>query len=184
MRDETIIDFIEKVQLLENYKFVKTVLNEQTGWRGAFKNNGEFEEILIGPSREEVDAALLIIRQFIQNKDGISIKNIVDLSRDYLTNEAMQTLDEIRDSLNKALDSYPPIGVEGISKNYRELLDIFLYGDHAHTEKNKREVYKEIQATKVPNLFRHYFYVAVRAIIVYSVYIKMLLSDESSYEAV
>jgi hypothetical protein len=69
-----------------------------------------------------------------------------------------------------------------MTKNYRELLEIFLYGEHAHT--NKRKAYKDIQATKVPNLFTHYFYVAVRAIIVYSVYIKMLLSDESSYKSV
>lgn len=184
MNDESILDFIEKVQQIEQYKFVNNVLKEKTGWMGAFKDDGSFEEILIGPEREEVDAVLLTIRKLIQNNDPISIQNVVKLSNNYLTIEAMQTLNEIRNSLNKELDSYPPIGVEGKTMNYRELLNVFLYGEYAHTQKNKRNEYKDIQKTNVPNLFTHYFYVAVRAIIVYSVYIKMLLADESSYKSV
>jgi len=184
MRNEIIQDFIDKVDRLQQYKFVKVVLNEQTGWIGSFDANGDFEEIIIGPNREEVDSALLIVRQFMQNNDPISIKNIIDLAHEYLTNEAAHSIDEIRDSLNKELDSHPPIGVEGKAKSYREIVDIYLYGEHAHTSKKKRKDYKEIQAMDVSQLFLHYFYVAVRAVIIYSFYIKELLSNEASYKSV
>lgn len=141
MHHTTIRDFIAAVERLEGYSFVKTVINEQTGWMGAFGDAEKMEQILIGPSREEVDATLLIIRQLTQNNDSISIFNIAESANEYMTNSANNTLQQIRRHLNEELDSYPGTGVEGITKTYREILKAYLYGEHAHTSENERGNY-------------------------------------------
>jgi hypothetical protein len=177
-------DFIAAVERLENYSFVTTVINTQTGWMGTFGNTERMEQILIGPSREEIDATLLVVRQLIQNNDSISMANVADYAKQVLTDSANDTLQQIRDSLNKELDSYPGIGVEGMTMSYRSILNTYIYGEHAHTSAKERQKYLDLQKSPVAELFTHYFYVAVRAIAVYAIYFKRLLSDESSYETV
>lgn len=184
MSQTAIKDFIAAVERLEGYSFVMTVINEQTGWMGGFSNTEKMEQILIGPSREEVDATLLIVRQLMQNNDPISIQNVAESAKEHLTYSANNTVQNIRDSLNKELDSYPCVGVEGVAKTYREILMAYLYGEHAHTSENERENYETLQQTSVPELFKHYFYAAVRAIAVYAIYFKIVLSDEASYKTI
>lgn len=177
-------DFIAVVERLEGYGFVRAVVSEQTGWIGAMGGDEDMEQILIGPSREEADAALLIVRQLIQNNDSISISNISESAREYLTDAAINTIQQIRERLNDELDSYPALGVEGRARTYREILHTYLYGEHAHTSPSKRDNYKDLQKTAISGLFTHYFYGAVRAIVVYSIYIKQVLTDEASYKTV
>ncbi len=177
-------DFITAVDRLEHYSFVTTVVNEQTGWMGTFGNTETMEQILIGPNREEADATLLIVRQLIQNNDSISIANVAESVKEHLNDSANNTIQQIRNCLNKELDSYPGIGIEGIAMSYREILDTYLYGEYAHTSAKERENYRALQVTPAPELFTHYFYAAVRAIAVYSIYLKRVLSDESSYKTV
>jgi len=184
MQQTDIDDFIAAVNRLEGYSFVRAVVSEQTGWMGAMGEDEQMEQILIGPSREEADAALLIVRQLIQNNDSISIANVSESVKDHLTDEAINTIQQIRDRLNNELDSYPDLGVEGSARTYREILKTYLYGEHAHTSSSERDNYKDLQKTAISELFTHYFYGAVRVVVVYSIYIKNVLSDDASYKTV
>jgi hypothetical protein len=174
MRHTPIEDFIAAVERLEGYSFVKIVINTQTGWMGTFGNVEKMEQILIGPSREEADSTLLIVRQLIQNKDSISIANVAKYAKEVLTDSANDTIQQIRDSLDKELDSSPGIGLAGMAMSYRDILNTYLYGEHAHTSKREREVYLDLQRSLVPELVTHYFYAAVRSIAVYAIYFKRL----------
>lgn len=181
MQCKEIENFISAVERLEGYRFFRETISSQIAWVGMVGGDPENDQIRIGPTREETDAALLIIRQLIQNNDAISIGNISKTAEKYLTPEAKAKIEEIRNELNGGLDSYPPLGEKRIIKKYREILNEFLYGEYAHTKCNPRQGYLSMSSSGLQKLYEHYFTVALRAVVICAICIKNILSNSSSY---
>jgi hypothetical protein len=103
------------------------------------------EAVLIGPDDEAVDAFLLTIRLFYQDRDGISIRALAKIyERATVPQHLRDEFRRVRNALNDRLDSNPSIGfeIDGVILSRRDLLEVFLYGGHAHVNPDKRLIYE------------------------------------------
>ena len=94
------------------------------------------------PSQEEIDAFVNNIRFFIQKNETTSFKNLAQ------TYERLQVPEELKiefrrfiRKLNHWLDSKSSLGFDGAALTHRQVFDTFIYGDVAHQNRKKRELF-------------------------------------------
>lgn len=149
MRDETrraFELFVEKAKRLKSLKFNESLqdLRVDISWR-----QGEAIKVnLTGPTSEQVDAFVLTFRLFFQDNDQFSFR--------WLTNNAMNDPDvsshwkekfsKARTEMNQYLDDYPSLQAivqEDAPPTRRDIMQVFLYGDLAHVNDDKRAVLRK-----------------------------------------
>jgi hypothetical protein len=92
--------------------------------------------IFFQPSDEQRDAILLHLRLFLQDKDDISLRKLVDLTNDPdLSSKWKDEYEKIRKVLNIRLDEVVADGRKGRLTN-RDILNMFLFGKIAHNNPN------------------------------------------------
>lgn len=169
MTDLEILElFNEKAETLRSYqRFMESIRNIKLEFQKT--PNSDFCINFDGPDKELASACILTIRFFIQNKDHISINKMSDLYNNLsISQNYKDEFNQVRNELNKFLDSFSQITVlnkeEGseillandfnkelkkeININAQvniqkftngELFDLFVYGELAHADRDKRE---------------------------------------------
>jgi hypothetical protein len=108
--------------------------------------NGKFEAVFPTADDEDLAAFLLHLRLLIQDNDRISVRRISKLlSQLQVSQDSQSNFENVRGRLNTWLDSAPiaAIGRESPKTN-RELLQTFLYGQHAHHSEPHYSRFKEM----------------------------------------
>ena len=141
--------FDEKVEKLLALRFVDEIRKQAGGAVMEYRQGKGWEAIFVGPSDETLDAVILTLRLFIQDNERISIRNI----RRLYTESGLQAGlgDEFRklaDNLNAQLNAATNISIEeGKRLTYRDVLQIFIYGSHAHMTPRWHRVYQDLKTT-------------------------------------
>lgn len=114
-----------------------------------------------GPNREQLEAFVTRLRFFTLNKEPTSLKNVSELlgSDSTVPTKLIQQFEAVRKDLNKALDESPPIKMtsknDPIPPTWREIMDVFIYGDLVHSDQATRyERWKSQEMAHV--LFSYY----------------------------
>jgi len=140
--------FNEKAEKLGRLSFIKTIFKYNSGVSIKISKGKSGLYDLIqerkGPLEEAIDAFVLTIRFFIQDKDSISFRRIAEI---YNTAPIEKKIKEefisLRNQINTYLDSNSAI-VIAINKetlNHRKILNIIIYGGLSHADIEKKKKY-------------------------------------------
>lgn len=105
----------------------------------------------VGPSGEQFDSYILNMRLCIQNNDLYSIQNLNKQYTQNCNNEILkQSFYTLKDSINLSLDSniiaYKRISNgEYSSLTSRQIIDSYVYGEYAHSNPEKKQLFDEMK---------------------------------------
>lgn len=148
-KDHAISDLkrlIEKVREVEESRFVA-----QLGGSGVKIRAGVGQQTAIertGPDEESIRAFAVTFRQFTLNKDRISLQNIASIFMEFGSAGEVEDFRRARNKLNGFLDLSYPIILQD-QRSGREIVEIFLYGDIIHGDREKEKLHKEWQLDPV-----------------------------------
>ena len=138
--------FVEKAHRVLNGPYVKS-LNEN-GNRLTISGKLDEEPSIsieyITPDTNARDALMITFRMFLQNNDRISLENMAKIDSDGdVTQDWKDHFVFARTFVNQYLAEIPDIDLrpEGTTLSARDVLDTFVYGEYAHTSKEKRDRY-------------------------------------------
>jgi hypothetical protein len=141
---EALLLFNQKVEKLESLSFIPKALEGTKAsitWKELAAGYGKITTERIGPTPESIDAFVLTFRFFIQNNEICSLHNLSRLYDTLCTNmELRNNFEEARSTINKFLGSGPQLGINFLGENltYRKIMDIIIYGDLSHANKEKK----------------------------------------------
>lgn len=104
--------------------------------------SNEVRHVLGGVTEADVDAFVLTARLFVQDRDGISFRSLVEIYDDPDVSEPVA--DRFRDARAKwlaYLDVQPGMAVNLKTLTIGDIFDVLFYGDLAHVDENKRAEY-------------------------------------------
>jgi len=168
--------FNEKAKKLEGLSFGRLIRRPDSGvtlsWNlneatGKYDLRTEFR----GPSAESADAFLLTLRFFIQDNERTSLRNLAAIyESDAIPPEVKARFDDARQKLNEYLDSPPSFEFSGFDGTApltrRRLLDVYLYGDLAHANPDKRLLHETwTQDPGAAAVMRNEFYLILESIL-------------------
>lgn len=127
-------DFVERAEHIRRFSYFEGK-DRMVGFE-VKEIYGEQQIDFYQPSDEQRDAILLHLRLFLQDKDGISLRKLEDLTNDDgLSDKWKDEYKEIRKVLNIRLDEVVADGQKGKLTN-RDILNMFLFGKIAHNDRN------------------------------------------------
>jgi hypothetical protein len=139
----TIELYNEKASKLRELTFSRLLLSNGIHASFNFENYPDAVLDLGDLSREHIDAFVLTVRFFIQNKDPISFSKLAEIYSSLDQHDPLREKFEIiRKELNTSLDIYA-VNIEGKSLSYRDILFTTIYGDLAHADREKRAEIEE-----------------------------------------
>ncbi len=117
------------------------------------------EGIHVGPSEKTIDATVIVLRFFIQDRESTSLSNMADLySSLNIESELCTQFSEIRDRLNGFLDSPLPIVLPELGPlTFKDLRDAFIYGHLSHANPEKEANYDFISKIELFPIFEDIF---------------------------
>ena len=142
---EALTLFNQKIEKLDSLSLIPKAskgTNASITWRELADGHGEITTERIGPSPESIDAFVLTFRFFIQDNEICSLRNLSKLYETYCTNKELKdNFQKVRSTINAFLDSGPQLGIVFLGENltYRKIMNIIIYGDLSHANKEKRE---------------------------------------------
>ena len=135
-------DFIRRVDYMRSLSYFEgkdNIVGFETK-----KVGDEWQFNFYQPNDEKRDAMLFNIRLFIQDKDDISIRRLVELYDDPgISDKWKKEHEQYRKELNQRLDSIAAEGKNG-RISHRDVLDMFLYGKFGHRDEDDK-AYKMYQ---------------------------------------
>jgi hypothetical protein len=141
-------DFNELAENLINSRFIKKSKEKDPRRRYLWRLNEQTGNLDYSYSRDRIHdeeaimAFVLMLRQFIQDKDRTSIKKMANLYEDMLINGDYKIeFRSLRTRFNDYLDS-PAIITTADDPTMEQILRTMIYGKYAHMEDTKREVLK------------------------------------------
>lgn len=141
--------FIEKAEKLKLLNFTTFIVKKGgLNLKGRLQDSGDLYIEHDGSDDEAVDAFVLTFRFFIQDKDGISFRRLNDhvLNDPAVSDNWKLEFARVRSEINQFLDSPPDMRVVmngQSSASRREILFTFIYGDLAHADLQKRQVFED-----------------------------------------
>ncbi len=97
-----------------------------------------FSNEYVGLSDEQRDALVVVLRQFIQKSDQVSIRSLAEVFESGLfPTERRERFRRSRDAIDRELDSDTLIVSDGEKLTYRRVLDIYFNGVIAHRDPRK-----------------------------------------------
>jgi hypothetical protein len=146
---DTLRLFEEKVEKLLALKFVNEIRQQSSGAIVEYRQGKGWDAIFVGPSDETLDAVILTLRLFMQDNERISVRNIRRLYMESgLTAGLRDEFCTVAEHLNAQLDSPTSISIkEGEHLTFRDVLQIFIYGSHAHTTPRWHQLYRDLKTT-------------------------------------
>jgi hypothetical protein len=151
---KTLALFNEKADQLLASEFLK-----QIGGGGAivrFDRESGWDGIYVGPDDESTRALILTLRLFMQDRDGLSLRKMAETYADLpVSADLKREFEAHRTRLNDFLDSASLLAIrEEGPLTYREILDIFVYGEYAHVNERYRQTYEDLRTTPFFPLFQ------------------------------
>jgi hypothetical protein len=142
--------FNEKARKLASSSFVRDMQGNDVGVRisGIRKDDGSFaiKSVRKGPSAESIDAFALTLRFFLQNNESSSLANIAAIYEQYgFENGLLGRFNSARTAVNDLLEAPNDLGLKD-GETYltnQQIIEVYLYGDLAHGNAEKRATYKE-----------------------------------------
>jgi hypothetical protein len=162
---ETLEAFVAKAHKLVNSRF-RALVEEGLEITLSFKRGqGGMRIEYKGPDTESIEAFILTFRFFIQQKERISIRSLMQICDDPDISDVWKDkFQQIRTALNAFLDETPP-APEKIPTN-RGIMDVFIYGHLAHEEQEKKRQYDEWRAQPDKFLFfNHQFNIILAGVL-------------------
>jgi hypothetical protein len=145
--------FVEKAQELKSCNFTKyladgNAVNLRISISSQHGENVEYT----GPNDEAMKAFLLTLRFFIQDGDGISFRYLVEktCTDPDLSVSWRKAIKEVRSQLGQYLSGLvQPMIVYEPPPTRKEILDTFIYGNLAHSNKLYRQRFKKWRQNKL-----------------------------------
>ena len=140
--------FNEMATKLERKGFVEKMLESGVQFTFEFSPNrwgikGKIERY--GPNEDEIDAFLLTLRFFVQDKDGISIRKIAEYYNRHLPIQSflVQKINDLRAYWHEYMSEKSSVTMDGEDITRSKLFDVFLWGGFAHPNPAKKAIYDE-----------------------------------------
>ena len=137
--------FNEKAKTLHGRKFIPQVSNNRFMW------SLSADEVTVtyetqGPDEESRLAVVSTLRMFVQPRDGISIPQIAELYEALpveVDPKAKESARRAADSLKEYFAQHTGITFQGDVLTNGRLFEVFMYGDLAHANDDKRADYEK-----------------------------------------
>lgn len=144
IRVQTLRDFNERVERVSDFAISRLA---EAGLLKTAAQQALGEKCSTGsrhPSQEEVDAFVNNIRFFIQNNEATSFQNLAESYHELpLPDELKREFNDCWARLNHWLDSKSSLGMNGAPLTHRVVFDTFIYGNVAHQNAAKRQLFDE-----------------------------------------
>jgi hypothetical protein len=163
---------ITKYKRLKENRFVKLIEKQKHGLHLSWAVEEPFRITRTGvPEQESIEAFALNLRFFLQDNEPCSFRNLARLlDGDDVSQRWKSEFTILRDRLNSFLDSPLPLAMslDGMgSSTYRWVLELCLYGDLAHSNRQKQT---ELQRWRDEPFFRpfidYYFEETILALLI------------------
>jgi len=106
------------------------------------KKGGEVSVTRNLPDQHAIDEFVLTLRFFIQDNETTSFRNISKIySKIPVSAEFKKEFSDLRRELNEYLDSNTTITINGETLTRRKILDVFVYGNLAHENPDKKQTF-------------------------------------------
>jgi hypothetical protein len=136
--------FNEKVQKLENSRFIKSLVAGESKWTLSWSKGNPPTILREGPDQEAIDAFTLSYRFFIQDREPCSLRNLATMYPRLPIDAALiEEIAKIRGEINQLLAGPPLVPITAknntVEKQYTngEIIDTFMNGDLAHTNNER-----------------------------------------------
>ena len=145
--------FNEKADKLRNSNFVRNAVAD-SGVNLSWRAGQPAEVRRRGPDQENIDAFVLTLRFFLQDNEITSFRNLsANIYASTLVPEEYRLqFEKPRAALNDFLDGNTMFNFGGIITR-RELLEVFLFGDLSHANKEKKKKFEEWMASSLVSPF-------------------------------
>ena len=131
-----------KAAKIESGSFLKHACSPDNRVELSFRSNEYLSVTKTGPSEESVDSMALTLRLFIQERDGLSLRQVADMYHDLpLTEVEKANAQGGYDSITEYLGRNSRFRPDGKDFTNRDLLDLYMYGHLAHLNNDKRAVF-------------------------------------------
>jgi hypothetical protein len=135
--------FNEQADVLLQSSFAAAMFDQGPVVVLRWEEGGALRATGAGPDAEAMRAFALTFRMFFRDGDGISFREMAEIYEDASIPMALrESFREARDSMNRFLDAETMFNFNGETITNRRLLEVFLYGGHAHMNPEKRAAYE------------------------------------------
>ena len=136
--------FVEKALRVLNGPYMRYLHEHESKWNINWTLGGPVKFKHVTPDTDAVDALVMTFRMFMQKHDRISLRDMTKIVDDPdVSQEWKDHFTYARSVLNKYLDGSPAMDLrpEGKMLTGKVIVETFLYGEYAHTEKKHRDQY-------------------------------------------
>lgn len=134
--------FNEKTDDLRRSRYLKSIIENDTGFSLVIDNKGSTTVTVKGPDDDAIKAFVLTFRFFIQDNERCSIRNIAKIYEDLdIPEEIKEDFRINRKGINVFLNNYSSLKLNSEIVLLSKILDIFFYGGLAHANEEKKRLY-------------------------------------------
>lgn len=134
--------FNEKTDDLKRSRYLKSVIENNTGFSLVFENKGSTTVTVRSPDDDAIKAFVLTFRFFIQDNERCSIRNIAKIYDGLDIPEEMKSdFKSNRDGINTFLENHSMLKLNNENVSLGKILDVFFYGGLAHANEGKKKLY-------------------------------------------
>jgi hypothetical protein len=142
--------FNDKAAHLNKSRFLAAVRSGKTTYRWLSRPGPGMHAERNLPHQEEIEAFVLTLRMFVQDRDGISVRAMAALYERLPVPQALiEEVRQIRTDLNGFLDGLSPFVLQGESLTRRRIMDTMLYGGLTHVDPSKQAEYERWRADQL-----------------------------------
>jgi hypothetical protein len=134
--------FNEKADDLKRSRYLKSILENETGLSIEIENKGNTTVTLKGPDDDAIKAFVLTFRFFIQDNERCSIRNVAKIYEDLdIPGEMKYDFRNNRNGINKFLNKHSLLKLNNENVLLSKIIDVFFYGGLAHANEEKKRIY-------------------------------------------
>jgi hypothetical protein len=139
--------FNEKVDRLERSGFLASFRQGNRGYDWFWRRGEEFRFERHLPSEDEIDAFVLTLRLFVQDRDGFSFRRMDEIYSELPVDRALcERVSKVRVRVNRHLDALSPVVLGNEQVVRRHIWEVVLYGGLAHADPAKRVIFESWRA--------------------------------------
>lgn len=151
--DQRLALFLDKAKKINGSSFVQTMAELGGTVTGSVRWHYQtgYDSTIKGPDKEQVDAVVLSVRFFLQDKDaGIRKVGEVLESLDGIDAALLAKYREIRDNLSAYLESWIGLNLYDMQPSRRDVLVTILYGNLCHADPDHAPRYEKWMGNPFP----------------------------------
>jgi hypothetical protein len=172
--------FNVKANELRGYSFIEKAFHKDAGVTLHFDFEKQTAEaVRIGADNEARAAMCLVLRLFIQTRDGIELHQIAELYQSLpVKDDDKRWVSENLTNLDSFLDRATELALNNTPITHRAVLETFMYGDQAHTNPDKRMIFETWKESgPIHTILENFFEYAVGEIIRYILWLAAMNVD-------